>query len=172
MHLRKLIWVCGFACALLANVVAALGLGEVRLNSTLNEPLNAEVKLLDTRGLSASQIIVTLASPADFERNGVDRPYFLTEFEFEILLNHPGGAIARVTSRSPVREPFLNFLVEARWPTGRLLREYTLLMDLPTFSDSAPAAVARAPATSSTSSATPQAQSRTATPSRSAPTGS
>lgn len=175
MHLRKLIWVCGFACALLANVVAALGLGEVRLNSTLNEPLNAEIKLLDTRGLGASQIIVTLASPADFERNGVDRPYFLTEFQFEILLDHPGGAIVRVTSRSPVREPFINFLLEARWPTGRLLREYTLLMDLPTFSDSAAGAVAQAPTTRSMPSdaaPTSATQPRAANPARSASTRS
>jgi pilus assembly protein FimV len=137
MHLRKLILVSGFASALLSNMAAALGLGEVRLNSTLNEPLSAEIKLLDTRGLSASQIMVGLASPADYERNGVDRLYFFTEFQFEVLLNHPGGAIVKITSHNPVREPYLNFLVEARWPTGRLLREYTLLMDLPTFSESA-----------------------------------
>lgn len=169
MHLRKLVWVCGFACMLLSNVAAALGLGEVRLNSKLNEPLNAEIKLLDTRGLSASQIIVTLASPADFERNGVDRPYFLTEFQFEVLLNNPGGAAVQITSRSPVREPFVNFLVEARWPTGRLLREYTLLMDLPTFSESAAASPVQAPAARPAPAATapaPAAQSRTAAPAR------
>src|SRR5690606_11356505 len=91
--------------------------------------------LLDIRDLSPEQIIVGLGSPADFERNGVERLYFYTELEFEVLLNEPGGAVVRLSSRNPVREPFLNFLVEARWPSGRLLREYTLLMDLPTFAD-------------------------------------
>lgn len=174
MHLRKLVLGCGFACALISNVVSALGLGEVRLNSTLNEPLNAEIKLLDTRGLNDNQILVDLASPADFERNGVDRLYFLTEFQFEVLLEHPGGAVVRVTSRSPVREPFINFLVEARWPTGRLLREYTLLMDLPTFSDtraSTPvqSATTRAAPPSSADTSTPQASRQVSTPARSAP---
>lgn len=156
MHLRKLILVCGFACVLISNIAAALGLGEVRLNSKLNEPLNAEIKLLDTRGLGAGQVIVGLASPADFERNGVERHFFLTEFEFEVLLNHPSGALVRVTSRSPIREPFINFLVEAKWPTGRLLREYTLLMDLPTFSEKeTPASVRTPTAEAAPSQATP-----------------
>lgn len=135
MHLRKLVGVCGFAVVALANYASALGLGEIKLNSALNQPLEAEIRLLDIRDLSPEQIIVGLGSPADFERNGVERLYFYTELEFEVLLNEPGGAVVRLSSRNPVREPFLNFLVEARWPSGRLLREYTLLMDLPTFAD-------------------------------------
>lgn len=97
--------------------------------------MEAEVKLLDTRDLTADQILVALAAPADFERNGVDRLYFYTEFQFEVVLDGPGAPKVIITSRSPVREPYLNFLIEARWTAGRLLREYTLLMDLPTFDD-------------------------------------
>lgn len=168
MHLRKLVLGCGIAFALLSNLASALGLGEARLNSTLNEPLNAEIKLLDTRGLSAGQILVSLASPADFERNGVERLYFLTEFEFEVLLGHPGGAIVRITSHNPVREPFINLLVEARWPTGRLLREYTLLMDLPTFSETRAAApVLSAARTAPSTAANTPSQSSQSTPSAS-----
>lgn len=173
MHLRKLILVGGFASALLSNMAAALGLGEVRLNSTLNEPLNAEIKLLDTRGLSASQILVGLASPADYERNGVERLYFFTEFQFDVQLNQSGGAVVRITSHNPVREPYLNFLVEARWPTGRLLREYTLLMDLPTFSESAsqtPSVSTRAQTSGATGTASDTSRSRqTATQSTQSP---
>src|SRR5690606_10671363 len=142
MHLRKLVGVCGFAVVALANYASALGLGEIKLNSALNQPLEAEIRLLDIRDLSPEQIIVGLGSPADFERNGVERLYFYTELEFEVLLNEPGGAVVRLSSRNPVREPYLNFLVEARWTSGRLLREYTLLMDLPTFADEPAAPVA------------------------------
>lgn len=138
MHLRKLVLACGFASFALSNYASALGLGEVKLNSTLNQPLSAEVQLLDTRDLTAQQIIIALASPADFERNGVDRLYFYTEFHFEVVLDHPGGPIVRVTTRNAVREPYLNFLIEARWSAGRLLREYTILMDLPTFAEEVP----------------------------------
>lgn len=135
MRLRQLVLACGLVSLLVSPLVNALGLGEVRLNSTLNQPLSAEISLLDTRDLTAEQIIVSLASPADFERNGVDRLYFYTEFKFEVDLQGPAGPVVKVTSRNPVREPYLNFLVEARWTAGRLLREYTLLMDLPTYDD-------------------------------------
>jgi pilus assembly protein FimV len=138
MQLRKFVLVCSFASFALSNFASALGLGEITLNSTLNEPLNAEVKLVDTRDLSSDQILVALASPADFERNGIDRLYFYTELQFQVVLNNPGGPIVRVTTRNPVREPYLNFLLEARWTAGRLLREYTVLMDLPTFDEAVP----------------------------------
>lgn len=136
MHLRKLVVACGLATLTMSNLASALGLGEVKLKSTLNQPLSAEVQLLDTKGLSEDQILVSLASPADFERNGVERLYFYSEFKFQVDLNGPSGPVIKVTSRNPVREPYLNFLIEAKWASGRLLREYTLLMDLPTFNDS------------------------------------
>lgn len=135
MRLRQLVLACGLASLALSSHVSALGLGEVKLKSTLNQPLEAEVKLLDTRDLTAEQILVTLASPADFERNGVDRLFFYTEFQFAVDLESPDGPKVLITSRNPVREPYLNFLIEARWTAGRLLREYTLLMDLPTFEE-------------------------------------
>lgn len=170
MHLRKLILAGGFACSLLSNPALALGLGEAQLNSKLNEPLRAEIKLLDTRGLSADQVLIALAAPADFERNGVERLYFYSEFEFEVLLDNPGGAIVKVSSRGPVREPFINFLVEARWPTGRLLREYTLLMDLPVFSEtSASRSVVAATTQSSVAPASTARPSETVQPAAAAP---
>lgn len=170
MHLRKLILAGGFACSLLSNPALALGLGEAQLNSKLNEPLRAEIKLLDTRGLSADQVLIALAAPADFERNGVERLYFYSEFEFEVLLDNPGGAIVKVSSRGPVREPFINFLVEARWPTGRLLREYTLLMDLPVFSEtSASRSVIAATTQSSVAPASSTRPSETVQPATTAP---
>jgi pilus assembly protein FimV len=141
MHLRKLVLACGFASFALSNYASALGLGEVKLKSTLNQPLSAEVQLLDTKGLSPEQIIVSLASVGEFERNGLDFVHFYSEFMFEVALDNPGGPVVRITSRNPVREPYLNFLVEAKWTSGRLLREYTLLMDLPTFDDAVPQAV-------------------------------
>src|SRR5690606_28348139 len=105
MHFRKLVMICGFAAAFLANHANALGLGEVELHSALNQPLDAEIKLLDVGDLSAEQIIIALGSPADFERNGVDRLYFYTEIKFDVLLNSPRGAVVQLSTRNPVKEP-------------------------------------------------------------------
>ena len=132
MRVRKLALAVGLVSALGGNGALALGLGEVKLNSTLNQPLKAEISLLQTRGLTDGEIKVRLASPEDFERAGVDRTYLLTELQFDVDYSS-GAPVIRITSREPIREPFLNFLVETRWPSGRLLREYTLLMDLPAF---------------------------------------
>ncbi|QIL88624.1 hypothetical protein GNX18_01685 [Microbulbifer sp. SH-1] len=133
MRVQKLALAVGLVSALGGNGALALGLGEIKLNSTLNQPLNAEIKLLQTRGLDDNEIKVRLASSEDFERAGVDRTYLLNELQFSV--DYSGGEpVVRISSRAPIREPFLNFLVETRWPSGRLLREYTLLMDLPAFS--------------------------------------
>lgn len=165
MRLRQLVLACGLTSLVLSPLASALGLGEVKLKSTLNQPLEAEVKLLDTRDLTAEQILVALASPADFERNGVDRLFFYTEFQFQVDLSAADGPKVVITSRSPVREPYLNFLIEARWTAGRLLREYTLLMDLPTFDETGSTQAVQAAVTSTnrqqprTTTSTPRAVS-------------
>ncbi|WP_066965611.1 FimV/HubP family polar landmark protein [Microbulbifer sp. Q7] len=133
MRVQKLALAVGLVSALGGNGALALGLGEIKLNSTLNQPLNAEINLLQTRGLGESEIKVRLASTEDFERAGVDRAYLLDDLRFDVDYSS-GKPVVRISSRNPIREPFLNFLVETRWPSGRLLREYTLLMDLPAFS--------------------------------------
>ena len=78
-----------------------------------------------------------MASPTDFDNAGVSLDYSLTTVKFNVILDGDGGGIIKVTTREPIIEPYLNFLVETRWPTGRMLREYTVLLDLPLFSDSA-----------------------------------
>ena len=136
MHLlRKLSFVIGLAALLVAQPGFALGLGESELKSALNQPFQADIQLTNLRGLSRNEIIVRLASQEDFERAGLERMAFYGQLEFELLLDHPEGPIVRVTTQQPVREPYMNFLVEARWASGRLLREYTFLLDLPTFDD-------------------------------------
>ncbi|WP_444905930.1 FimV/HubP family polar landmark protein [Microbulbifer sp. SSSA008] len=136
MRVRKLALAVGLVGALGSNAALALGLGEIKLNSTLNQPLDAEIGLLQTRGLEDTEIRVRLAGPEEFERAGVERSYLLTSLSFEV--DYSGGKpVIRISSRDAIREPFLNFLVETRWPSGRLLREYTLLMDLPAFSPTA-----------------------------------
>jgi len=112
----------------------ALGLGELQMQSFLNEPLQAELTILDTRELTADDIRIRLAGIDEFERLGVDRSYFLTSIEFEIDLDpSTGRGVIRLTTEDAVLEPYLNLVVEARWPNGRVLREYTVLVDPPAF---------------------------------------
>jgi pilus assembly protein FimV len=116
----------------------ALGLGEISLESYLNEPLRAEVDLLNVQGLHEDQIRIRLATSEDFKRMGVDRAYFLTSISFDVEIDDSGRARIVLSSEDPVLEPYLDFIVEARWPSGRLLREYTVLVDPPVFDQAVP----------------------------------
>ena len=116
--------------ALVARSAVGLGLGELTLGSFVNEPLEARVELLDVGGLQPEDIRVRLATQEDFDRLGVERAYFLTNMQFEVVFDALGARIHLATDE-PLVEPYLDFLIEARWPAGRLLREYTVLVDLP-----------------------------------------
>ena len=116
-----------------SSFVFSLGLGDITLKSSYNEPLNAEIRLLQPQELSESEILLALASSEDFSRVGLDRDFFLTGLKFTVVLDDRDNAYVKVTSRQPVQEPYLNFLVDMQWPSGRLLREYTILLDLPLF---------------------------------------
>ncbi len=127
-----------------ASVVSALGLGEIELQSGLNQPLQAEIELNNMGDLDPQQVAIKLASPEDFSRAGVERVYFLNDLKFVVQTNAKGGGVIKVSSSKLVREPYLDFVVEARWPDGRLLREYTVLVDMPVFTQSPSAVVAPA----------------------------
>ena len=119
---------------LLASQAWALGLGEIRLSSALNEPMLAEIELLAATPEELENLTIGLASPETFDRYDLDRPLFLTRLDFNIVRSgRADGNIIRVTSSVPITEPFVTFLVEASWSRGRLLREYTILLDPPTF---------------------------------------
>ncbi len=108
----------------------ALGLGELTLHSYLNEPFRAEVALLEADAFDDSDVLVGLASEFEFERLGVSRDFFLTRINFQVESDELGRRVV-LTTEAPLREPYLDLVVEARWPDGRLLREYTVLIDLP-----------------------------------------
>ncbi len=137
---RKLAGVVFAVSTLHASVVSALGLGEIELQSGLNQPLQAEIVLSNLGDLNQQQIAVKLAGKDDFARAGVERIYFLNDLTFTVQFDGSGNGVIKVSSKNLVREPYLDFVLEARWPEGRLLREYTLLVDLPTFSEAAVAA--------------------------------
>lgn len=130
----KLATAIAFIGLMQSSAIMALGLGDIQVSSAVNERLDAQIPLVNTSGLDASQILVTLASKSEFARAGVDRDYFLTNLEFSVLRSSTGVPVLHVATPDVVLEPYLNFLVEVRWPQGRLLREYTVLLDLPNFS--------------------------------------
>jgi len=133
------------SAALLAPAAAmGLGLGEIRLGSSLNEPLSAEIDLVAATTEELAALQAELASPEVFQRYGLDRPAYLSSIEFSVGRGQDGRNVLRVRSRDPITEPFVSFLVDVNWNRGRLLREYTVLLDPPVLAapaERAPAAI-------------------------------
>lgn len=133
--IRKLLLLATVALGCAANPAFGLGLGELKLDSALNQQFSAEIELNNVRGLQVEEILPNLASQEDFDRVGVERNYLLTDLRFRVVASDSGNLVIRVTSSKPIIEPFLNFIVEVLWPTGRILREYTVLLDPPVFGE-------------------------------------
>jgi len=122
------------ACLLSPSLTWALGLGEIHLNSSLNEPMNAEIDLLAAAPEELSALRASLATRESFTRYGIDRPPFLSTLTFKVGKSKDGRDVLLVRSTDSIPEPFVTFLVEVNWARGRLMREYTVLLDPPVYS--------------------------------------
>src|SRR5918994_6124642 len=122
------------ALSLLVTPAAfGLGLGDIRLLSSLNAPLNAEIELVgaapdELRGLKAQ-----IASRETFARYKLDWPAFLGSVTIQAMHTADGRDIIKLRSTEAVSEPFVTLLVEVNWARGKLIREYTMLLDPPVY---------------------------------------
>ena len=128
----------------LPGISHALGLGDVHLNSPLNAPLDAEIELVNATPEDLATLDAKLASKETFARYGLDWPQFMSSVTVTRDRSASGTQVLRIKSTETVTEPFLTLLIEASWARGRLVREYTVLLDPPVF---APNSVAAAPQT-------------------------
>src|SRR5580692_5852950 len=133
----------------------ALGLGEIHLNSALNEPMNAEIDLIAATPDELTALRATLADKDAFSRYGIDRPPFLSTLTFKVGKGKDGRDALLVHSTDAIPEPFVTFLVDVNWARGHLMREYTVLLDPPVYTPGETArstAPVTAPSTASMSS--------------------
>ena len=140
--IRKLSLAVAVATALSPMGAWALGLGEIHPHSALNQSFNADIDLLSVDQQEVQDVRVELASQDAFDKAGIERPFYLSGLKFKPMLTSSGKPVIEITSDDPIREPFLNFLLEVNWPKGRLVREYTVLLDPPVTLNRAPQPVA------------------------------
>jgi pilus assembly protein FimV len=113
----------------LPGTVRALGLGEIRVDSSLNEPLSAQIDIV---GATHDELLALTASVANreiFQRYGADRPAFLSTATFKVGLDAQGRPVLNVRSGEPFTDPLVSFLVDLRWGKNEVVREYSLLLD-------------------------------------------
>lgn len=131
--------------ALLVSPLAfGLGLGSLELHTALTEPLYAEIEVTGVDRGGTTRLDVGLADAEAFGRAGIERPHWLSQLRFQLRERADGSAYVRVTSRQPVNEPYLHFVLRLDSPNGQQLREYTVLLDPP--GQMAEFALPRAPA--------------------------
>lgn len=135
MKVRKLAVALALAGGLGSGVAQALGLGEIELQSYLNEPMDAEIVLPQSRGVDPGDVFVNIAPERAYQRLGLERSQFLGKLRFDVTTRANGSLVVNVSSREPLREPYLNFLLELTWPNGRLMREYAVLVDPPVYAE-------------------------------------
>ncbi|MBX2835549.1 MAG: hypothetical protein KTR35_01765 [Gammaproteobacteria bacterium] len=130
--MRKLATAAAVSLALASGGVQALGLGDIEMRSSLNQPMDAEIRLTSVQPGEANGMIVKLASAEAFARAGIERYGPLSDLRFSVDAESPNPVI-KISSQKPIVEPFLNFLLEVEWPQGKMVREYTVLLDPPVF---------------------------------------
>ncbi len=157
VQVRKLVLAIAAASALSSGMAQALQLGEMTLKSKLNQPLAVEIELLDVGGLTASEITPSLASSQAFVDAGVDRQAFLDDLTFTPVVNPNGRSVVRVTSNKPLPDSYVRFLLQVQWPNGRLMRDYSVLLDPAKFDQPTPTTAAPAPRLAAPASSAPAA---------------
>lgn len=146
------------ALALASGQVLAMDLGQIQVKSALDKPLLAEIPLTQDYPGEADFLKVALAPADAFARAGIRRDDLKVPLQFDVVTHSDGHKVIRVTSSQPVHEPYLDFLIQVSWPKGKLLREYTVLLD-PLNNGSAPRTTATAPTAGSDRSQTTQTAS-------------
>src|SRR5260221_2171997 len=111
----------------------ALGLGDIRLLSPLNAPLDAEIELVDVTPEEMQSLKAQIASRETFTRYGLEWPVFLSSVQVKTTRSADGRQVIRLKSTDTITEPFITLLVEVNWARGRLVREYTMLLDPPVY---------------------------------------
>ncbi len=156
----------------LPGTVRALGLGDIRVDSALNEPLSAQIDIVGATREELAAMTASVANREIFQRYGADRPSFLSTATFKVGIDSQGRAVLNVRSAEAFTDPLVSFLVEIRWGKNEFVREYSLLLDPPNYKfprSSAEAAFASAgpsaaPGVAASAAAPPPAESPASMP--------
>jgi pilus assembly protein FimV len=132
--------------AMLPISVFAAGLGKLNVMSGLGEPLKADIELIAVTPEELSSITAAIASQDDYATQGIEKPASHNTIKVEVAKNASGTPILKLKSAQPISEPFLDMLIRVDWASGRLLREYTVLLDPPGYTGEADASAQTAQA--------------------------
>ncbi|MFQ6334591.1 FimV/HubP family polar landmark protein [Methylophilus sp. 3sh_L] len=167
IQLKKIAFALSLGAAVSAH---AAGLGTITSSSKLGEPLNAEIELLAVTPAELTSIQAALASEQVYQDQMLEKPAAYPFIKIEVSNNTKGQPVLKLSSSQPITEAFLDMLIQVDWPTGRLVKEYTLLLDPPGFNSNYAAEAAATPVAKQSAAKQPAAQATQETDSRPADT--
>jgi len=135
---KSIFWIAAGMLATSPMSVWALGVGKLTVLSGLDEPLNGQIELISPTTQELKTLKASLASRADFDIAGVERAAHLFDIKYTLTQGTGGKHYLKVTTDNPIREPFLHFLVQVEWSGGKLIREYSALLDPPHWASGTP----------------------------------
>jgi len=121
-----------FVCVLLMPLSAwSLGLGELVFHSGLNQTADAEIELITAQGEDVPDLKISIAPVSVFEESGVFYRHSLQNLRFSVKNREGNGAFIQVSSKEPVREPVMDFILDVVWTSGHLRRNYSAIINPP-----------------------------------------
>lgn len=140
--------------AFLPSTLLAAGLGKLNVMSGLGEPLKADIELLSVTAEELSTISAAIASTEAYANQGIDKPASHNDIKIQVTKNARGAPILKLNSAQPITDAFLDMLIQVDWSSGRLLREYTLLLDPPGYNAESQTNSSQLPSSAATSQTT------------------
>ena len=126
-------WVIAVASLLPPSLAVAAGLGKISVLSSLGQPLRAEIEIVSLQRGEGDSLAARLASGETFRQASVELNPALLSVKFAVERRKGGQYVMTLASSQPMNEPFIDMLVELNWSNGRLVREYTFLLDPPEY---------------------------------------
>ena len=132
--------------ALMPISVFAAGLGKLNVMSGLGEPLKADIELISVTPEELNTITANIASEEAYTTQGIEKPASHNSIKVSVAKNASGVPVLKLNSSQVISEPFLDMLIQVDWASGRLLREYTVLLDPPGYTGEADSSASSAQA--------------------------
>ena len=152
------------ASLILPSLTWAAGLGKLSVLSQLGQPLRAEIEIVSLQKGEGDTLGARLAAGEVFRQANIDLNPALMSVKFAVQRRPNGQYVMTLTSGQPINEPFIDVLVELNWANGRLVREYTFLLDPPEYAGPPKLKALQAAQPSSTELSEPLASAPSAEP--------
>ncbi len=123
------------------SLVMAAGLGKLNVSSSLGEPLSAEIEVLSASADDIATMKASIAAADAYAQQGIERPNFHNAIRLDLRKKADGNAVIKLSTAQAVNDPFVDMLVQVEWANGKLVREFTILLDPPDYRSANEAAV-------------------------------